>query len=170
VNDLTTGAGHTWARCCDDRRALTVNHRAPDARDQFIRTCTSGRVQQYLTRHSTEVQQRPRTAASSDDRQHTKLAGTTSKRPAAPLVRDEEAAVPAACPIGRSTPGTHGHSRTARYTGSPAYRQADPLRKPTSSAAGRVAERSLRNPTTNLAEDSAAPIGGMVRTEHWPRA
>ena len=39
--------------------------------------------------------------------------------PAAPLVRDE-GAVPAACPIGRSTPGTHGHSRPARYTGSPA--------------------------------------------------
>ena len=51
--------------------------------------------------------------------------------PAAPLVRDVEAAVPAACPIGRSTPGTRGHSRAARYTGSPAYRQADPLRKPT---------------------------------------
>jgi hypothetical protein len=36
-----------------------------------------------------------------------------------------------ACPIGRSTTGTHGHSRTARYTGPPAYGQADPLRKPT---------------------------------------
>jgi hypothetical protein len=32
------------------------------------------------------------TAASSDDRQHTQLAGTMAKRPAAPLVRDEEAA------------------------------------------------------------------------------
>jgi hypothetical protein len=42
--------------------------------------------------YSTEVQQRPRTAASSDDRQHTQLAGTTAKRPAAPLVRDEAAA------------------------------------------------------------------------------
>jgi hypothetical protein len=41
------------------------------------------------------------------------------------------ASVPAACPIGRSIPGTYGHSRTERYTGSPAYRQADPLRKPT---------------------------------------
>ena len=64
-------------------------------------------------------------------------AGLTSRplgrwpNPAAPLVRDVEAAVPAACPIGRSTPGTRGHSRAARYTGSPAYRQADPLRKPT---------------------------------------
>jgi hypothetical protein len=38
-------------------------------------------------------------------------------------------AVPAACPIGRSTPDTHGHSWTARHTGSPAYGQADPLRK-----------------------------------------
>ena len=32
--------------------------------------------------------------------------------------------MPAACPISRSTPGARGHSRTARYTGSPAYRQA----------------------------------------------
>ncbi len=39
--------------------------------------------------------------------------------------------VPAACPIGRSTAGTYGHSRTARYILSPANRQADPLRKPT---------------------------------------
>jgi hypothetical protein len=49
--------------------------------------------------------------------------------------------VPVACPIGRSTPGTHGHSQTARYTGSPAYRQADPLRKPTFQATGRARER-----------------------------
>jgi hypothetical protein len=41
--------------------------------------------------YSTEVQQRPRTAASSDDRQHTQLAGTTAKRPTAPLVRYQEA-------------------------------------------------------------------------------
>ena len=39
--------------------------------------------------------------------------------------------VPAACPIGQSTPGTYGHSRTTLYTGSPANGQADPLRKPT---------------------------------------
>jgi hypothetical protein len=50
--------------------------------------------------------------------------------PASTWLRDEEA-VPVACPISRSTPGTRGHSRTARYTGSPAYRQADPLRKQT---------------------------------------
>jgi hypothetical protein len=41
---------------------------------------------------STEVQQRPRTAASSDDRQRTQQVGTTPKRPAAPPVRDEESA------------------------------------------------------------------------------
>jgi hypothetical protein len=82
--------------------------------------------------YNAEVQQRPLTCASKHNQRHTRqLAGTTTKRPALPLVRDQEA-VPAACPIGRSTPGTHGHSRTARYTGSPAYRQADPLRKPTS--------------------------------------
>jgi hypothetical protein len=44
--------------------------------------------------------------------------------------------VPAACPIGRQTEGTHGHSRTARYTSSPAYRHADPPRKPTFQTAG----------------------------------
>jgi hypothetical protein len=37
----------------------------------------------------------------------------------------------APCPIDRSTPGTCGHSRTARCTGSPADGQPDPLRKPT---------------------------------------
>ena len=42
--------------------------------------------------YSSKVQQPPHTAASSDDRQHTQLAGTTAKRPAAPLVRDEAAA------------------------------------------------------------------------------
>ena len=30
-------------------------------------------------------------------------------------------AVPAACPIGQSSAGTYGHSRTTRYTGSPAH-------------------------------------------------
>jgi len=39
--------------------------------------------------------------------------------------------VPVVCPIGRSAAGTDGHFRTARYTGSPANGQADPLRKPT---------------------------------------
>jgi len=39
--------------------------------------------------------------------------------------------VPAACPIGRSAPGTHGHSRAARYAASPADGQAGPLPKPT---------------------------------------
>ena len=41
--------------------------------------------------YSTEVQQRPLTATSQRDHQHTDLAGATAKRPAAPLVRDEEA-------------------------------------------------------------------------------
>ena len=35
--------------------------------------------------------------------------------------------VPVACPIGRSPPGTHGHSRTVRHIGPPAEGQADPL-------------------------------------------
>jgi hypothetical protein len=39
--------------------------------------------------------------------------------------------VPVACPIGRSAAGTYGHSGTTRPIGSPANRQADPLRKPT---------------------------------------
>ena len=43
--------------------------------------------------YSTEVQQRPQTADSSGGRQHTQRAGTTAKSPAAPVVRDEEAAL-----------------------------------------------------------------------------
>jgi len=50
---------------------------------------------------------------------HTGLAGMTAKRPAAPLVRDEEA-VPVAWPIGWSKAGTYGHSRTAQCVASPA--------------------------------------------------
>ena len=42
-------------------------------------------------RYSTEVQQRPLPATSIHDRQHTELAGTTAKRPAPSVVRDEEA-------------------------------------------------------------------------------
>ena len=56
--------------------------------------------------------------------------------------RREKLDVPVACPIGRSTPGTGGHSRTDRYTGSPADRQADPLRKPTFQAGGQRRPRS----------------------------
>ena len=44
------------------------------------------------TRYSAEVQQRPLTAACEHGHQHTELPATTDKRPAAPLVRDEEAA------------------------------------------------------------------------------
>jgi hypothetical protein len=43
-------------------------------------------------RYSAEVQQRPLTAASDNGHRHTGLPATTDKRPAAPLVRDEEAA------------------------------------------------------------------------------
>ena len=50
--------------------------------------------------YSTEVQQRLLTVAS----QHAKLAGTTAKRPGAPLVRDEEAAVPEARSRGNGRP------------------------------------------------------------------
>jgi hypothetical protein len=38
--------------------------------------------------------------------------------------------VPAACPTGQLSGGSHGQQRTARYADSPAYRQADPLREP----------------------------------------
>ena len=48
------------------------------------------------TRYSAEVQQHPLTTASEHGRWHTELAGTTDKRPGAPLVRDEEAKDPAA--------------------------------------------------------------------------
>ena len=38
--------------------------------------------------------------------------------------------VPVACPVASHRRGAYGHSRTARYTGSPAYRRADLLRPP----------------------------------------
>jgi hypothetical protein len=41
--------------------------------------------------HSTEVQQRSLTATSACGHQHPNLAGATVKRPASPLVRNEEA-------------------------------------------------------------------------------
>jgi hypothetical protein len=82
------------------------------------------------SRYSSKVQQRALTATSTSFRPHPALAGTADERPEAPLVRDEEA-VPAACPIGWSIPGTYGHSRIDRYVGSPADGQADPLRIPT---------------------------------------
>jgi hypothetical protein len=44
-----------------------------------------------LAQYSSNVQQRRLTTASQHDHQHTELAGTTAKRPAAPLVRDEKA-------------------------------------------------------------------------------
>jgi hypothetical protein len=71
--------------------------------------------------YSAEVQQSSLPRASSHDRQRTELAGMTAKRPAAPLVRDEEA-VPAACLIGRSTLGAHVHSWATRHTGTLADR------------------------------------------------
>src|ERR1700750_1430649 len=50
--------------------------------------------------------------------------------------------VPVACPIGRSTPGTYGYSRTVRDTGSPADGQADPLRVDVAKDAGVVCTRT----------------------------
>ena len=58
----------------------------------------------------------------------------------APGRSDFRHTVPAAYPIGRSAWGTYGHSQTARYTGSPAYRQADPLREPTFQAGDHATE------------------------------
>jgi hypothetical protein len=45
--------------------------------------------------------------------------------------RDRGKRVPAAYPIGRSTLGTYGYSRTDLHRGSRAHTQANPLRKPT---------------------------------------
>src|SRR5215813_1920375 len=50
-----------------------------------MRHCPQGR-------YSSKVQQRSLTAASMNYRPHPALAGTTDRRPAAPLIRDEEAA------------------------------------------------------------------------------
>ena len=81
VNGITAGTKHGITEQTDG----TLGHRAILPQKQT----TSSRV---AAPYSTEVQQRPRTAASSGGRQHTQLAGTTTKRPAAPPVRDEEAA------------------------------------------------------------------------------
>jgi hypothetical protein len=62
-------------------------------------------MQHTVQRGSTAT---PLTVASKYDRQHTELAGTTAKRPAVPLVRDEEA-VPVRADIG-------GESRSATST------------------------------------------------------
>ena len=60
--------------------------------------------------YSGEIQQHTLTSASSGERPQPALAGTAAIRPALPLVRDEEAR--ARCvPVGRGTPGNHGHSR-----------------------------------------------------------
>ena len=58
---------------------------------QFSLAPHSARETMGLAEYSSKVQQRPQTAASQHDRQCTEQAGRTAKRPAAPLVRDEEA-------------------------------------------------------------------------------
>ena len=57
---------------------------------------------------------------------------SSSSSPPRPGPEVNNATMPAASPIGRSTRGTYGHFWTARYAGSPADRQADPLCEPTS--------------------------------------
>src|ERR1039457_282307 len=64
----------TWAAACHGFAATTVQAR--------------GRLP---PKYSAEVQHRALTTASQRGRQHTEQAGTTTKRPALPLVRDEEA-------------------------------------------------------------------------------
>ena len=73
---------------------------------------TLSRAANAVDRYSTEVQQRPRAAASSDDRQHSQLAGTTAKRPAAPLVGTKRPLVDPATP-----PHVFGHRRSRRPRG-----------------------------------------------------
>ena len=70
--------------------------------------CTQGVCR---TKYSAKVQQRPLTAASEHWHRHTERPAMTDRRPAPPLVRDEEA-VPAACPMGGVLTGTHGRSRS----------------------------------------------------------
>jgi len=61
------------------------------------------------------------------------------------------------CLIGWSTPGTCGHSRTAPvHTGSPAGRQAGPLRKPTLQAGTPIADNAA-NESGCDATDAAPP-------------
>jgi Transposase DDE domain group 1 len=66
--------------------------------------------------------------------------------------------VPAACPADRSTPGSNGHFRTTRYTGSPADRQADPLRAcyvPSLPPEARLTARA--RPTNSRGPSAAGP-------------
>jgi hypothetical protein len=51
----------------------------------------SAREPMTQAQYSNHVRQRPLPVASQHDRQHTELAGTMAKRPAAPQVRDDEA-------------------------------------------------------------------------------
>ncbi len=63
------------------------------------------------TQYSNHVQHAPLTTASQHNRRRTEFARARARHPAAPLIRDEEARAPAACPMGRSREGYHGHSR-----------------------------------------------------------
>jgi hypothetical protein len=61
----------------------------------------------------------------------------STRAPRLPSLAQVSGIVPVACPIGRSTRGTHGHFRSATHAGLPAQQQADPLRIPTCYAKGR---------------------------------
>jgi hypothetical protein len=74
------------ARCTLDQRSLEASIPL-----LVLRADGLARKPMRQMPYSSKVQQRPLTNASQRDRQHTALARTTSKRPAAPLVRDEEA-------------------------------------------------------------------------------
>ena len=78
-----------------------------------------------------------------------------------------KSAVPVACPISRSTPGTCGHSRTTRYTGSPADRQADPLHKPAFSAAGRTTSSGAHH--FRVSSGTPGLPGNLSRTRYIAR-
>ena len=107
--------------------------------------------------YSTEVQQRPLTTASTSDRPHPVLAVTAARLPRT------------ACSSGRrgrarcvpDRPVNAGNLRSlpdSPVTGSPAYRQADPLRKPTFQAGGAVT--SLRDCLGHVRRVKAGPLRG----------
>jgi len=84
--------------------------------DSESRTLLENR--QWLLRTEESTATFPLTVGTKHDRQHTDLAGTAAKHPAAPLVRDE-GLMPAACPMGRSRERYHGHSRTTPQASQP---------------------------------------------------
>jgi hypothetical protein len=89
------GIGQQRQRRTLIRGAATWGYARPEKRkagEPVPRTSPGRAMRRAASRYSSKVQQRPLTATSTSYRPRPALAGTADKRPAAPLVRDEEAA------------------------------------------------------------------------------